>query len=265
MSKTTAIQVFQFDGSPITFSNGDSVMVNATQMAKAFGKKPVDWMKNQQSQDYIGALSEVRNLTSADLVRVIRGGNPNNQGTWMHEDVALEFARWLSPEFAIWCNDRIKELLTQGVATVANDDEAILHAMQVLQKRVEESKQRLQMVEDERDKYLEEVKELTPKAQYTDEVLQSTSTYTFTQIAKDLGMRSVYALTKLLHDKGIIYKLSKQSKQWLPTAKYAEKGYFTTRTYKFIKGNENEVGTTMTTVITEKGRQFLHVTLRQLI
>lgn len=32
----------------------------------------------------------------------------------MHEDVALEFARWLSPMFAIWCNDRIKELLTKG-------------------------------------------------------------------------------------------------------------------------------------------------------
>ena len=33
----------------------------------------------------------------------------------MLEDVALEFARWLSPEFAIWCNDRVKELLVNGV------------------------------------------------------------------------------------------------------------------------------------------------------
>lgn len=30
----------------------------------------------------------------------------------MHEDVAIEFARWLSPLFSIWCNDRIKELIT---------------------------------------------------------------------------------------------------------------------------------------------------------
>lgn len=36
----------------------------------------------------------------------------------MHEDVALEFARWLSPMFAIWCNDRIKELLTEGHAEI---------------------------------------------------------------------------------------------------------------------------------------------------
>lgn len=37
----------------------------------------------------------------------------------MHEDVALEFSRWLSPSFAIWCNDRIKELLKFG-ATALN-------------------------------------------------------------------------------------------------------------------------------------------------
>lgn len=50
-------------------------------------------------------------------MRVTKGGNDKKlQGTWMHEDVALEFARWLSPAFAIWCNDRIKELLLTGTA-----------------------------------------------------------------------------------------------------------------------------------------------------
>lgn len=78
----------------------------------------------------------MRNSTTADLVRVTKGGNDkNNQGTWMHEDVALEFARWLSPAFAIWCNDRIKELLTTGVATLADDDATIAQAMAILQKK----------------------------------------------------------------------------------------------------------------------------------
>ncbi len=86
--------------------------MNATQMAKPFGKRPIDWLKYQNSQEFIAALCEVRKITSADLVTVIKGGN-GEQGTWMHEDVALEFARWLSPKFAIWCNDRIKELLSQ--------------------------------------------------------------------------------------------------------------------------------------------------------
>lgn len=111
---------FNYNGSSITFSKGYNVMVNATQMAKPFGKRPVDWLQNQQAKDFIEALAEVRNSTSADLVRVTKGGNDKNaQGTWMHEDVALEFARWLSPMFAIWCNDRIKELLTTGTTSIA--------------------------------------------------------------------------------------------------------------------------------------------------
>lgn len=100
-------QIFQYNGSPITFQKGDSVMVNATEMAKSFGKSPKDFLKTEQTKAYIGTLSEVKKILSSDLVRVIYG---DNGGTWMHEDVAMEFARWLSPAFAIWCNDRIKEL-----------------------------------------------------------------------------------------------------------------------------------------------------------
>ena len=83
-------------------------------MAKPFdnAKRPQFWLNNQQTKDFLNALSKARNLALEDLVRITKGGN--NPGTWMHEDVALEFARWLSPAFAIWCNDRIKELLLNG-------------------------------------------------------------------------------------------------------------------------------------------------------
>ena len=87
-------------------------MINATEMAKPFGKSPKDFLKTEQTKVYIGTLGEVKKILSSDLVRVIYG---DNGGTWMHEDVAMEFARWLSPAFAIWCNDRIKELLQYGM------------------------------------------------------------------------------------------------------------------------------------------------------
>lgn len=83
-------------------------MVNATEMAKAFGKQAIDWLKTQSSKEYIAAYSKLKNVGLADLVRVTRGGNM--PGTWMHEDIALEFARWLSPKFAIWCNDRFNKV-----------------------------------------------------------------------------------------------------------------------------------------------------------
>lgn len=91
-------------------------MVSATEMAKPFGKEAKDWLKNQSTKDFINELSNVRNLLYADLVQVKQGSPENGGGTWLHEDVAMEFARWLSPKFAIWCNDRIKELLSTGQA-----------------------------------------------------------------------------------------------------------------------------------------------------
>lgn len=104
-----ALTTFSYAGSKISFATESGVRVNATQMAKPFGKSVKDWLKTQSAQVFIAALGEVKNILSSELVEVIYG---NNGGTWMHEDVALEFARWLSPKFAIWCNDRIKELLT---------------------------------------------------------------------------------------------------------------------------------------------------------
>lgn len=38
-----ALQVFSYKGSNVTFSNENGMWVNATEMAKPFGKKPIDW------------------------------------------------------------------------------------------------------------------------------------------------------------------------------------------------------------------------------
>ena len=131
---------YSFNGNEIAFAKGKkAVMVNATEMAKPFGKVCKDWLRTEQAQRMVTAISGRQKCHPSDLVRVING---DNGGTWMHEDVALVFAQWLSPEFYLWCNDRIKELLTTGVATVATDDETILNAITILQNRIEESKAR---------------------------------------------------------------------------------------------------------------------------
>ena len=221
-------------------------------MAKPFSKEAKHWLTNQSTKDYIVELSKVRNLTLADLVKVTKGGN--NAGTWLHEDVALEFARWLSPAFAIWCNDRIKELMQTGVATVRNDDEAIAYAMSVLNKRLSESKQRVQILEGENSHLQEQNRILAPKAQYTDEVLQSTSTYTFTQCAKELNFRSATAFLSELKRRGIIFK---QSGQYQLTSKFAGNGYTASRTTRYYHA-DGRPDTCTSTVVTEKGRMWLH-------
>lgn len=95
MNSTEMNRVFAYKESPVTFRKCDNVMVNATEMAKPFGKQPAHWLRNQSVQEFLAELSAMRNRNPNDLVQVTNGGD--NYGTWFHEDVALEFARWLSP------------------------------------------------------------------------------------------------------------------------------------------------------------------------
>ena len=237
----TAIQKFSYDGQPIGFAKGESVMVNATQMAKKFGKTTKDWLRTEQAKELINRLSAVRQISLTDLVTVNQGGS--NQGTWMHEDVALMFAQWLSPDFYIWCNDRIKELARDGVATISDDDAVIAQAMQVLQKRLDAKEKRIAEQQST-------IKELEPLADYTKEVLQGDGTYPFPQVAKSRGFRGVAQFTDWLNGKGVVFR---ESRSWLPYADYATREWFATRTTKFVK-SDGTVGTNMYTVITEKGR-----------
>lgn len=252
----TAIVSYDYEGTPVSFSKGKGVMVNATEMAKHFGKKTNNWLNLPSTNTFLERLAKVRKSSISDFQAVItkQGSPENGGGTWMHEDAAIEFARWLSPDFAIWCNDRIKELLTQGVTTTNDDDATLLNAMNILQRRIEEKAQRLQMAEGKIEEQQKQIDQLAPMADYTREVLQSNSTFTLTQVAKDLGLRSVRVFLDFCHKYHILYH---QSNQWLPTAKYATAGYFATRTAKFVK-QDGTVGTSLSTVVTETGRQFLH-------
>lgn len=246
-------QVYNYNGNNITFQlgNGD-VMVNATEMAKAFGKTPKDYLRTQSAQELINALSVRLKCLTADLVKVVQGGDI--QGTWLHEDIALDFAQWLSVDFKLWCNDRIKELLKTGVTTISDEDEAIYNAMNILQKRLEASKQQVQMLENKVELQETEIKYLAPKAKYTDEVLQSTSTFTTTQIAKDLGM-SAQALNQKLKERKIQFF---QSGQWFLTHTYQDKGYTDMRITPYFDTKTGEPKTSQSMVWTEKGRQFIH-------
>mgnify|MGYP001093514518 FL=1 len=246
-------QIFQYNGSPITFQKGDNVMVNATQMAKSFGKEPKFWLMNQFTTDYLNELSKVRNLTLTDLVQVTKGGN--NPGTWMHEDVALEFARWLSPAFAIWCNDRIKELLQYGMTAmqptleqmINNPDLVISLATQLKNER--EEKQRL---EQQNALQEEQLLQASPKVSYYDNHLQSVNTQTSTQVAKQIGM-DAEKLHKKLKEIGVIYR---QSGQWLLHTPYSTWGLHSTRTQTYTR-SDGSIGTNVYTVWTTKGVRFI--------
>ena len=72
-------------------------MINATEMAKPFGKVINNWRHLPSTERFLTAYLDSRKSTVVDNLIVTKKGNPESGGgTWMHEDIAIEFARWLS-------------------------------------------------------------------------------------------------------------------------------------------------------------------------
>jgi len=247
------LQLFNYNGNNVSFrKENDNVFANATEMAKPFGKNVKDWTRLQGTQDFVSAYKSAKGQIS--LLEIKKGGNM--AGSWMHEDLALEFARWLNPVFAIWCNDRIKELLKfgmtatpQALENLANNPDLLIELATALKAERAENENLLMRNQTQ----TLELEKQAPKVEYFNEVLQSKSTYNTNQIAKELGTSAV-TLNKLLSDFKIQYK---QNDTWLLYHKYQNKGYTKTKTYTY-SGDNGETKTSMRTVWTEAGRLFIH-------
>ena len=75
------------------------------------------------------------------------------------------------------------------------------------------------------------IKELTPKAKYTEDVLKSDEALTFTLVAKEFGL-TAFKLHRLLKKQRIIFQF-RRNKPWQVYSKYANEGWFTNQTHKY--------------------------------
>ena len=120
-----------YNGIAIDFNTEESIYINATQIAKHFNKQVNDWVRLEQTQEYLKEFELMLKENSRNgisrfghqldisddfslqkLIVIKKGGNPTEQGTWIHKKLIINFARWLSPKFAVWCDSVIEELLT---------------------------------------------------------------------------------------------------------------------------------------------------------
>ncbi len=109
-----AIQSFNFGNIAVSF-RADGYL-NATAIATHFGKQPRDYLKPEQTQQYIAVLADFLSTKTKILVKENQIVNVKNggseRGTWLHPKLAIHFARWLDPKFAVWCDEQIEQLLS---------------------------------------------------------------------------------------------------------------------------------------------------------
>lgn len=241
-----SLQVFSYQNNPITFSQDAEVMINATEMAKPFGKNPNHFLRNDQAQSFIEVLQNQIAKSQSEIFKVSNGGT--SPGTWMHQKLALKFAAWLSPEFELWVYDRIEELLLTGKTEVRtkSEQEVILEGYQLLLGQVEQVKEQLQLANAT-------IKQQAPKVKYFEEVLDSKSMIPSTIVADDFG-KSAQWLHKELNRKGIMWHVGGA---WVLTAKYKDKGYAEIKPFPYYN-TQGQLKTKNQTYWTEAGRQFVH-------
>lgn len=127
------LKTVNFDGLPVAFT--ENGYLNATMIAKHYGRQVRDYLINNRTKDYMNALNEHlsealfgasvenadgRNRLSEQnqLVIVVKGGKSDEQGTWLHPKLAIDFARWLNPRFAVWCDMQIEQMTTGSLQSL---------------------------------------------------------------------------------------------------------------------------------------------------
>ena len=159
---------------------------------------------------------------------------------------ARQFKRWVTNEVLPQIRKTGGYIPTKdSTGRQLTDLEIMSLALKIQQKTIDEQKKTIE--------------EIAPKAEYCDEVLESVSCFTTTQIAKELDM-TVQDLTRLLTDRKVIYK---QSGQYLLYADYARRGYARNRTHSHYD-SVGEMHTRTYLVWTERGRRFIHRTVYSL-
>ena len=121
--------VKEYLGNTIQFKMVEGhVYANANKMAEGFGGNPRlrDWKASANTKRYIEALEKsLEKFSPTKLMIVNQGGKANEQGTWIHEKLILNFARYLNVEFELWCDEQITTLLREGKVDLNQDKHSL--------------------------------------------------------------------------------------------------------------------------------------------
>lgn len=194
-------------------------------------------------------------------------------------EVLMQSRKTIAKQFKKSVKNILREIRTTGgyLATSDTDtnEEILAKAVLVAQKTIEKKDQRIKQLELDaaaQAKQLTEqastikqqsktIDELQSKATYLDQILQSKSTVTTSQIAQDYGM-SAKRFNKLLHDLKIQRKVNGQ---WILFAPYTERGYVHSETINLpvVANGVEYTKTVMHTKWLQSGRLFLYNMLKK--
>lgn len=227
-----------------TNENGQAVSARDLHEALGMQKDFSDWFKYQAGK--LGLIEEI-DFTPILGSKTEGSGGHNKIDYIMSIDTAKHIAMMSGGENA----HKIREYFIKVEKAWNSPEMVMARGLQMANKRIEGLTLQLSMKD-------QIIKELKPKADYTDSILKNKGLVTITQIAKDYGM-SGQEMNDTLHDLGVQYK---QSGQWLLYLKYHDKGYTHSETIDITR-SDGRPDVKMNTKWTQKGRLFIYALLRK--
>jgi hypothetical protein len=86
--------------------------INATAMCRAAGKEWANYHQNATTKAFIKALEGSLGIPRHPVIHSILTGPNEHRGTWVHPQVAIHLAQWLSAEFAVLVSEWVFEWLS---------------------------------------------------------------------------------------------------------------------------------------------------------
>lgn len=255
-------KIYNYKGTEITFIlQGSDVMVNATQLAKLYGKRPSDYLSLPSVNQLINAVTRKYGIADNQLVRSVKGGSDKtSQGTWMHRLIILDFCQWLDIDLKLWCTEKLDELLRYGMTAtaptleemIANPDLVINLAQKLKAER--EEKQKLAELNAVQQKQL---KEAAPKVVFSNAVAGSQSSCLIGELAKLISQNGIKMgqnkLFQWLRANGYLCKSGEAYN--MPSQRYVEQGLFEIKE-GVRSGKDGVLFTTKTPKVTGKGQIY---------
>ena len=146
-------KILKFEEKEITFllTKDNGMMINATEMAKCFGKEVKHFNENAGTENFINACLNSRNSDYLNLKeREDLINSKQKSGTFMHRILALKFAAWLSPDFEVWVYSTIEQLLFGKHVERDKSYERTLE----LQKEIDELRDKPEKTVDDFERYI---------------------------------------------------------------------------------------------------------------
>lgn len=129
LTSQIALRSHDLNGTPVQQRESDGY-INATQLCKAAGKFLADYRRIKETQELLLELSTSMGIPIDVLVEVTTSGANELRGTWVHPDVAIHLAQWLSPRFTMQVIKWVKELMTTGKVDIRPDVDPIVAALE---------------------------------------------------------------------------------------------------------------------------------------